>query len=198
MSFQDSHITGTMDTRGLEINPFTYGLGTGFDFAISKVFSFYGSVQYEKNANFSFVKANVGFQIFFNTNSPETKTQISQVQSRRRNAKKTFRLIAASFQPNSALLSPQAKETITKIADEIKTMQYTLITIEGHADITGTDIENIVLSHLRAQAIASELIKNAIPKEKIKSVGLSSNIPIADNTTIQGRQKNRRAEIFVE
>jgi outer membrane protein OmpA-like peptidoglycan-associated protein len=198
MSFQDSSMAGTMDTRGLEINPFTYGLGTGFDFAISKVFSFYGSVQYEKNANFSFVKANVGFQIFFNTNSPETKTQISQAQSRRRNAKKTFRLIAASFQPNSAQLSPQAKETITKIADEIKTMHYALITIEGHADITGTDIENIVLSHFRAQTIASELIKNAIPKEKIKSVGLSSNIPIADNTTIQGRQKNRRAEIFVE
>jgi outer membrane protein OmpA-like peptidoglycan-associated protein len=124
--------------------------------------------------------------------------QKEQALKRRQEAKQTFRLKAASFELNSSHLSAQAKLNIANIAKEIKKIKYKFVTAEGHTDSTGGDDQNTVLSQFRAQAVAHELLLNGIPKEKIRFIGLGSSIPISDNMTPAGREKNRRAEIFVE
>jgi outer membrane protein OmpA-like peptidoglycan-associated protein len=121
-----------------------------------------------------------------------------QAQQRRQKAIQSFRLKAASFGPNSAELSPEAKHNIRLIAQKILESDFKLITAEGHSDASGNIDQNLLLSQSRAQSLAQELIRNGIPKEKVRFIGLGSQIPISNNATIQGRQENRRAEIFVE
>jgi outer membrane protein OmpA-like peptidoglycan-associated protein len=126
------------------------------------------------------------------------RKQKQQAQERRKAAQKSFRVKAASFGANSAQLSPNAKSNIKKMAKEIKGMTYKFVTVEGHSDSSGSEKRNLQLSKSRAIAVANELSNAGIPKEKIRYISLSSQIPIATNKTPEGRTQNRRAEIFVE
>jgi outer membrane protein OmpA-like peptidoglycan-associated protein len=121
-----------------------------------------------------------------------------EAQKRREKAQRSFKLLAASFGPSSAKLSNEAKNNIAKMAKEIADLNYDLITVEGHADSQGSAKFNDNLAKKRAQSVEQEFLKNGVPKEKIKHISLGSKIPIADNSTPEGRSKNRRAEIFVE
>jgi predicted outer membrane repeat protein len=112
---------------------------------------------------------------------------------RQANAKKTFRLLSESFEGNSAKLTKKAKAAIKEIATDISKTEYDYLTIEGHSDD-----RNLINPQSRAQAVADELEKNSIPKEKILAIGLGAIMPIAENVTKAGRIKNQRVEILVE
>jgi predicted outer membrane repeat protein len=128
----------------------------------------------------------------------DKKAQEQQAQKRRAQAQKSFRMKAASFGSNSAKLNSGAKAAIKVMAQEIKNMDYALVTVEGHSDNSGSAKQNLVLSQNRAKTVAKELLNNGIPQSKIRFIGLASTMPLSENTTPQGRQQNRRAEIFVE
>lgn len=66
--------------------------------------------------------------------------------------------------------------------------------VQGHCDNTGSDNVNDPLSQKRAEAIVAALVKQGIAKERLTAVGKGSHSPIADNTTAEGRAKNRRVE----
>ena len=70
--------------------------------------------------------------------------------------------------------------------------------VEGHTDSTGSDKINKELSQKRADAVMNFLIENGFPAENIKATGYGSEKPIGDNKTRQGRQENRRVEIFLD
>ena len=69
--------------------------------------------------------------------------------------------------------------------------------IRGHTDSVGTDQDNQVLSEARAKAIYDYLLAKEISAERISYVGLGESMPIADNDTEKGRQKNRRTEFVI-
>ena len=69
--------------------------------------------------------------------------------------------------------------------------------ISGHTDNTGDASYNLKLSYDRAAAVADYLIRNNISRDRISYLGLGSTRPVADNTTEEGRQKNRRVEILL-
>ena len=69
--------------------------------------------------------------------------------------------------------------------------------ISGHTDNTGDASSNLRLSTARAAAVAEYLVRNKISSERITYAGLGSSRPIADNTTAEGRRKNRRVEIVL-
>lgn len=70
------------------------------------------------------------------------------------------------------------------------------ITIVGHADATGSNTYNQKLSERRAGAVAAALNNLGIGgKQKVNLQGFGESTPVADNSTEEGRQKNRRAEI---
>lgn len=72
------------------------------------------------------------------------------------------------------------------------------IVISGHTDDVGKEEDNLKLSENRAKAVAEYLIKKGLQKENIKFVGYGSSKPIADNETEQGREQNRRVELFIK
>jgi outer membrane protein OmpA-like peptidoglycan-associated protein len=69
--------------------------------------------------------------------------------------------------------------------------------IEGHTDSTGSDEHNQRLSERRADAVKSFLAAQEIDMNRMVSVGYGEYRPVADNSSADGRQKNRRVEIVI-
>ncbi|MDH4199013.1 MAG: OmpA family protein [Spirochaetia bacterium] len=87
-------------------------------------------------------------------------------------------------------------QTVSRILK--KYMVSKQILIRGHTDNTGTIIHNQELSNQRAMAVAKYLADNYnIPVESLSYEGVGSDMPLADNNTPSGRQKNRRVEIIL-
>ncbi|WP_164108446.1 MULTISPECIES: OmpA family protein [Sphingobacterium] len=71
------------------------------------------------------------------------------------------------------------------------------IEVAGHTDNTGNKIHNQRLSENRASAISAYLLSKGIPSSRVTSMGYGDTKPIGDNTTVDGKQKNRRTEIII-
>lgn len=89
-----------------------------------------------------------------------------------------------------AVFEPQFEE----IARVLKENPEISITIEGHTCWIGTEEYNQGLSDRRAEAVKRRFITDfGISANRIETVGYGETRPIADNNTLAGRQKNRRA-----
>ncbi len=71
------------------------------------------------------------------------------------------------------------------------------ISIEGHTDSRGADDFNIRLSQARADAVRRALIGRGVSADRLQSVGLGEEFPLASNELESGRQQNRRVEIII-
>jgi len=69
------------------------------------------------------------------------------------------------------------------------------LTVTGHADSRGPDAYNQSLGTKRAENTLSYLTGKGISPEKIKTISKGEKEPVSDNTSDEGRAKNRRAEI---
>lgn len=69
------------------------------------------------------------------------------------------------------------------------------IAIIGHTDATGEETWNLQVSKARAQAVADHLIASGVAAERLIVEGQGSQHPLAENDTVQGRERNRRIEI---
>ena len=101
------------------------------------------------------------------------------------------------FATNKSNLSAEAKSNLKKFADEMKDLSDTDITIYGHTDNTGSAEANERLSLQRANAVSAELQADGIAKSRITTEGKSFTMPVADNSTAEGRAQNRRVEVFI-
>ena len=71
------------------------------------------------------------------------------------------------------------------------------VRVDGHADASGKEAYNQQLSERRAQSVARALIGIGMQPQNIRTVGLGSSQPVADNRTASGRTENRRVSIVV-
>jgi outer membrane protein OmpA-like peptidoglycan-associated protein len=73
------------------------------------------------------------------------------------------------------------------------------VTIElaGHTYPKGSREYNLKLSDARAKSVATYMISKGIEADRITSKGYGPDKPIADNSTDEGRAKNRRTEIII-
>ena len=94
-------------------------------------------------------------------------------------------------------LRPIAREKLARLAGIMMVYPGLRLECEGHTDSTGSDELNNRLSLKRAEAVRDYLISQGIPPERISATGMGSRMPVADNSTREGRQKNRRVEIIV-
>ena len=81
---------------------------------------------------------------------------------------------------------------VVKIMQENPEME---LVIDGHTDNVGSDEKNQVLSDDRAASVRAYIISKGIAENRITSAGHGEMVPIADNKTAAGRQKNRRVEM---
>lgn len=101
------------------------------------------------------------------------------------------------FKPDSAELLPGENERITKIAEVLKQAKDQMILVEGHTASTGNVKGEYELSVERANAIKDALVKCGVSKDKFICKGHGGTKPVADNSTSEGKAKNRRVEITI-
>jgi OOP family OmpA-OmpF porin len=102
------------------------------------------------------------------------------------------------FDTNSAESRPSHYSEVKKVADFMRQHPLTQVLVEGHTDDTGSAAYNQRLSERRAATIANQLINDfGVTADRVSSVGVGEARPIADNSTEEGRQRNRRVVAVV-
>ena len=101
------------------------------------------------------------------------------------------------FKSDSAELLPGQTQLLDSIAQVLKPLEKTQFLIEGHTASTGNEKGELELSLERAYSIAWELSRRGVNEEMIICKGSGSHKPAADNSTPEGRAKNRRVEITI-
>ena len=97
------------------------------------------------------------------------------------------------FDTGKADIKAKFHTEIGRIAAFLRQNPGVAVTIEGYTDAVGDENSNIRLSQRRADVIRNYLInKFNISRTRVSAVGYGSAQPIADNSTAEGRQKNRR------
>jgi outer membrane protein OmpA-like peptidoglycan-associated protein len=94
-------------------------------------------------------------------------------------------------------LKPDTKITLAKLAGIIQSHPGLHLAIEGHTDNIGSDEANMKLSQQRGDTVREFLVQQGLAADTVTAVGLGKAEPVADNSTNEGRQKNRRVEIIV-
>jgi outer membrane protein OmpA-like peptidoglycan-associated protein len=101
------------------------------------------------------------------------------------------------FDIGQATLKEEAKLPLVKLAGILLIMQDLNLRIEGHTDSTGSPSMNQRLSEKRADSVYDLLVSQGISSSRIRTAGYGMERPIAENTTADGRSKNRRVEIVI-
>ncbi|MDY7099943.1 MAG: OmpA family protein, partial [Actinomycetota bacterium] len=101
------------------------------------------------------------------------------------------------FQATGAELDASSLSTLEEVAEAIDAHPGPSIEIAGHTDDRGDVDENRQLSEDRAAAVVEELVANGVEAARLTAVGYGSDDPIADNSTPEGRQRNRRVEFVI-
>lgn len=104
-----------------------------------------------------------------------------------------------NFKVGSAVLSPEAKTILDDIATQAKNDRAFVIEVRGFASADGSASLNDRLSERRADAVVRYLAQqHEIPLRRIvMPFGYGEAIPVADNTTLEGRKQNRRVEVKI-
>jgi OmpA-OmpF porin, OOP family len=105
--------------------------------------------------------------------------------------------VAVTFRTNSAVLSPEAKQTLDALAAKTQGAKAFMIEVSGHTDSTGGEAKNFRLSQQRAEAVVQYLaVTHKISLRRfITPMGYGKTEAVADNSTAAGRQQNRRVEV---
>ncbi len=101
------------------------------------------------------------------------------------------------FATNKSDLNASSRTSLSKFAANMNKNADTDIRIVGHTDSTGSDQINNPLSERRAMSVMTFLSNQGVKRARMTSEGRGSYEPVADNSTVQGRQANRRVEVYI-
>ena len=99
-----------------------------------------------------------------------------------------------TFDVGKSVIKPESMGEINRIVTLMKENADLKFSVEGHTDNTGNATSNQTLSEARSKAIVDKLIEMGISADRLNSAGKGQTNPIADNSTDEGRAKNRRVE----
>jgi len=103
-------------------------------------------------------------------------------------------ILKVGFAVGSSEVDPSYNDNLKEMADYMKEHTGYVGTIEGYADATGSDKQNMELSMKRAESVKKHLVDNyGIPADRLKTRGLGKTRPINSNDTPEGRTANRYA-----
>jgi outer membrane protein OmpA-like peptidoglycan-associated protein len=101
------------------------------------------------------------------------------------------------FDTDSATLKPSSEEQLRNVAEILKAYPNVKVKIGGYTDNVGDDAHNLKLSQDRAANTMNEIANLGIDRSRLAAEGFGKQYPVADNTTEEGRQRNRRIDIRV-
>jgi len=97
------------------------------------------------------------------------------------------------FDVNKTNIHVSSYPLIDEAAKEMNEDKGAQLTINGHADASGSEAKNEVLSLERAKAVKAQLTKRGVNGNRLKTIGHGSKMPAASNSTYEGKKENRRA-----
>ncbi|MCR4953078.1 MAG: OmpA family protein [Treponema sp.] len=122
---------------------------------------------------------------------------VSDIEFEKTNAGLRFTMSDLKFKPDSAELLDSEKSRLDQIVQILKKAPDSMFLVEGHTASIGREQGEMQLSLERAHSIVNALVARGIAAERFICKGSGGKKPIADNTTDQGRAKNRRVEITI-
>ncbi len=105
-------------------------------------------------------------------------------------------LVGVTFPVNQATLTPESKEQLDKVVESLKALPHVKLEIAGHTDNSGSREYNIELSQRRAESVRDYFIEQGIDPDRLIAKGYGPDNPKYDNSTAEGRSKNRRVELI--
>jgi outer membrane protein OmpA-like peptidoglycan-associated protein len=108
---------------------------------------------------------------------------------------KTLILEGVFFEFDRAVLRPESRDTLDRVARSMVDWPEVQVEVAGHTDSIGTEEYNRDLSERRARAVVEYLRVQGVAIDHMRARGYGESQPIADNQDDGGRAKNRRVEL---
>ena len=99
------------------------------------------------------------------------------------------------FDSNKAIIKAESEPIIAEIVKLMNDNEPLKLSVEGHTDSSGDAKLAKKLSEDRAKAVVKAVTKAGIDASRLKTAGWGASKPVADNSSEDGRAKNRRVEL---
>ena len=100
-----------------------------------------------------------------------------------------------TFATDSSDLSPAFFDVLNSVSKVLSEYDQTVVEVAGHTDSVGSHGYNQGLSERRAGSVAQYLRTQGVNDQRLITIGMGEDAPVADNGTATGKQLNRRVEI---
>lgn len=101
------------------------------------------------------------------------------------------------FDTNKSDVKGTSASTLDRLVGIFKEYPKTNILVEGHTDSAGADEYNMNLSKQRATSVTGYLVSKGLDASRFDTKWYGETQPVADNTTAEGKSKNRRVELAI-
>ncbi len=125
----------------------------------------------------------------------EDKTLVQNIEMLKKGG--TINLVGIYFDSGKATIKPESYYALDNAVKMLKQNPMVKIEIQGHTDSVGSSSSNLSLSQSRAESVRNYLISHGIESWRIVARGYGESMPIAPNTTKDGRSQNRRIEFLI-
>jgi outer membrane protein OmpA-like peptidoglycan-associated protein/opacity protein-like surface antigen len=103
-------------------------------------------------------------------------------------------IYGVQFESGKSVIKTTSYAILDQVTDVLKRYPAYNLTISGHTDSAGSDASNQKLSEARAKACFEYLSSKGIETARMSHTGYGESRPVAENTTVDGKAKNRRVE----
>jgi len=140
--------------------------------------------------------SDLGFNVSFDLQLPTLSEQAAACQEAYNNLLEPGEAVLFDF--DSATIHTAGRQLLDEILKIATLCPDVGAVVAGHADAIGDKEYNIDLSERRAKAVVAYAVSKGIDPERLTPVGFGFSQPVADNSTDEGRAKNRRIEFRVQ
>ena len=100
-----------------------------------------------------------------------------------------------NFDTGKSVIRDESMPIIDQIVQMLNSNPELKLSVEGHTDNVGSPASNKTLSEARAKSVVSAIVSQGVAADRLSPDGFGQDKPIADNSTDEGRAKNRRVEL---
>jgi OOP family OmpA-OmpF porin len=140
--------------------------------------------------------SDLGFNVSFELQLPTLSEQAAACQEAYNNLLEPGEAVLFDF--DSATIHTAGRQLLNEILKIATLCPDVGAVVAGHADAIGDKEYNVELSERRAEAVVAYAVSKGIDPDRLTPVGFGFSQPVADNSTDEGRAKNRRIEFRVQ
>lgn len=100
-----------------------------------------------------------------------------------------------NFDTGKSIIRDESRPIIEQVVQMMRSNPDLKLSIEGHTDNVGSPASNKTLSEERARSVSAAIVAQGIASERLSSSGYGQDKPLGENSTEEGRAKNRRVEL---